>query len=79
MVNKAVRILLVEDERRISAYVKRGLEEAGHAVDAVYSGVEALDWADTGNYDVMVLDVLLPGVKVEPMTGSILGVETGED
>jgi DNA-binding response OmpR family regulator len=55
-----LRVLLVEDERRISAYVKRGLEEEGHAVDAVYTGGEALNWAGPGIYDLIILDILLP-------------------
>jgi DNA-binding response OmpR family regulator len=55
-----MRILLVEDERKISAYVKRGLEEQGYAVDAAYSGQEALDWANTIDFDLIVLDILLP-------------------
>lgn len=55
-----MRVLLVEDERRISAYVKRGLEEDGYAVDAVYTGQEALDWAEAASYDLIILDILLP-------------------
>jgi DNA-binding response OmpR family regulator len=55
-----MRSLLVEDERRISAYVKRGLQEAGYAVDAVYSGREALDWTEAASYDIIILDILLP-------------------
>jgi heavy metal response regulator len=55
-----MRVLLVEDERRISAYVKRGLEEEGYAVDAVYTGREVLDWADAAAYDLIILDILLP-------------------
>jgi DNA-binding response OmpR family regulator len=55
-----MRILVVEDERRIAAYVKRGLEEQGYAVDAAYTGVEALDWAAVVNFDLIVLDILLP-------------------
>jgi DNA-binding response OmpR family regulator len=55
-----MRILLVEDERKISAYVKRGLEEAGYAVDTAYTGREALDWATAATYDLIVLDILLP-------------------
>jgi DNA-binding response OmpR family regulator len=55
-----MRILLVEDERRISAYVKRGLEEEGYAVDAIYTGKEALDWAEAATYDLIILDILLP-------------------
>lgn len=55
-----MRILLVEDERKISAYVRKGLEEAGHAVDAVFTGLEALRWANATAYDSIVLDILLP-------------------
>jgi len=55
-----MRILLVEDERKISAYVKRGLEEQGYAVDAAYTGQEALDWVNTIDFDLIVLDILLP-------------------
>lgn len=55
-----MRVLIVEDERKISAYVKRGLEESGYAVDAAYTGREALDWAEAAPYDVIILDILLP-------------------
>lgn len=55
-----MRLLLVEDERKISAYVKRGLEEQGYAVDAAYTGLEALDWASTVPFDLIILDILLP-------------------
>jgi DNA-binding response OmpR family regulator len=55
-----MRLLLVEDEHKISAYVKRGLEEQGYAVDAVFNGHEALEWAEAAEYDVIVLDILLP-------------------
>lgn len=59
-VENDMRLLLVEDERRISAYVKRGLEEEGYAVDAVYTGQEAVDWAEASIYDLIILDILLP-------------------
>jgi heavy metal response regulator len=55
-----MRILVVEDERRISAFIKRGLEEERYAVDVAYDGEEALDWAAVVDYDLIVLDVLLP-------------------
>ncbi len=55
-----MRVLLVEDEHKISAYVKRGLEEQGYAVDAAYTGLEALDWAETVDFDLIILDILLP-------------------
>jgi heavy metal response regulator len=62
-----MRILVVEDERRIAAFIKRGLEEERYAVDVAYDGEEALDWAAVANYDLIVLDVLLPkkdGIEV---------------
>jgi DNA-binding response OmpR family regulator len=57
-----MRVLLVEDERKISAYVRRGLEEAGYAVDVAFTGPEALSWTDKAEYDVIVLDIMLPGL-----------------
>ena len=56
----AMRVLVVEDERKISAYVKRGLEEQGYAVDAAFTGREALDWAAGVSFDLIVLDIQLP-------------------
>ena len=55
-----MRILLVEDERKISAYVRRGLEEAGYAVDQAFAGPEALRWAEMAEYSCVVLDIMLP-------------------
>jgi DNA-binding response OmpR family regulator len=55
-----MRVLIVEDERKISAYVKRGLEEQGYAVDTAFTGREALDWADSVAFGLIVLDILLP-------------------
>ncbi len=58
--NEHMRVLLVEDEQTIADYVKRGLEEEGYAVDAVHTGREAVEWAMTAPYDLIVLDILLP-------------------
>ena len=55
-----MRVLLVEDEQKISAYVKFGLEESGYAVDAVFTGRDALDWAEAASYDFIILDIMLP-------------------
>ncbi|RPJ40217.1 MAG: DNA-binding response regulator, partial [Chloroflexi bacterium] len=57
-----MHVLLVEDEHKISAYVKRGLEECGYAVDAVFTGKDAIDWALSANYDLIVLDIMLPNI-----------------
>ena len=57
-----MRVLVVEDERKISTYVKRGLEEQGYAVDTAFTGREALDWAEVAPYDMIILDILLPEI-----------------
>jgi two-component system OmpR family response regulator len=58
-----MRILLVEDERRLAALVGRGLREDGHAVDLASSGEEALAWVAACDFDAIVLDVMLPGIS----------------
>lgn len=56
-----MRVLLVEDDREMVRYLKRGLGEAGYAVDVALDGQEGLRLATTGPYDAVVLDVMLPG------------------
>lgn len=55
-----MHMLLVEDERTLAAYIKRGLEEQGYAVDLAATGAEALDWAASAAFDMVILDVMLP-------------------
>ncbi len=55
-----MRILVVEDQRKIAAFLRRGLEEEGYAVDLAADGEEGLDFATSAEYDVIVLDVVLP-------------------
>ena len=55
-------ILLVEDERRLAQVVRRVLEEEGHTVDLAHDGEDGLAMARDGSHDVIVLDVLLPGI-----------------
>jgi DNA-binding response OmpR family regulator len=57
-----MRILVVEDEHKIAAAVKRGLEQETYAVDVAYDGDEGLSSALTDEYDVIVLDRMLPGL-----------------
>jgi DNA-binding response OmpR family regulator len=56
-----MRILLVEDNRRLSAALKGALQDAGYAVDAAYDGPEGEAFAQAAPYDAVILDVLLPG------------------
>lgn len=57
-----MRILLIEDERKIANAVKRGLEQEAYAVDVTYDGEEGLGRALGGQYDLLILDRMLPGV-----------------
>ena len=57
-----MRVLIVEDDHRLAASVRRGLEDVGIAADTVYDGEEALAAASTTPYDVILLDLMLPKV-----------------
>lgn len=56
-----MRVLIVEDETRMAALIRQGLEEEAYAVDVVGNGREALDWLRLIDYDVLILDLMLPG------------------
>lgn len=55
-----MRILVVEDEKKVASFIKRGLEQEGYAVDAVYDGVQGLEYAEVNEYDIIILDIMLP-------------------
>jgi heavy metal response regulator len=57
-----VKILLIEDEVKLSAYLRKGLGEAGYSVDVVHNGVDGLHMALEGSYDLVILDAMLPGI-----------------
>jgi DNA-binding response OmpR family regulator len=57
-----MRVLIVEDDETIAAFVAKGLREAGFAVDQSGSGREGLDRAVSSPYDVAIVDVMLPGL-----------------
>jgi heavy metal response regulator len=62
-----MRLLIVEDEKRIADFVARGLEAAGYAVDIAHDGNSALNLAHQTDYDLVILDMMLPdmdGLKV---------------
>ena len=56
-----MRILVVEDEKKIANLIKRGLREQGYAVDVVHTGQDGLFQAQEIPYDLLVLDIMLPG------------------
>jgi heavy metal response regulator len=55
-----VRILVVEDEKKVATFIKKGLEEENYAVDIAYDGEEGLSLAQMNEYDVILLDIMLP-------------------
>ena len=57
-----MRILVVEDEPAISQFILQGLREADYAVDVARTGREGLDFATAAQYDLLILDVMLPGL-----------------
>ena len=62
-----MRILVVEDEKRIADFLTRGLQGAGYAVDAAPNGATALEFIHATDYDLVILDLMLPdmdGLKV---------------
>jgi DNA-binding response OmpR family regulator len=58
-----VRVLVVEDEQRLAAAVRRGLQAEGFAVDLAHNGPDGLHLAREGGYDAVVLDLMLPGLS----------------
>lgn len=57
-----MRVLVVEDEPKTGDYLRKGLTESGFVVDLARTGTEGLHMATEGEYDVIVLDVMLPGI-----------------
>jgi len=56
-----MRLLLVEDDEKLAGFLKKGFEEEQYAVDVYHDGDSGLYWAKEYNYDLIILDVMLPG------------------
>ncbi|HIQ74960.1 MAG TPA: response regulator transcription factor [Candidatus Cottocaccamicrobium excrementipullorum] len=61
-----MRLLLAEDERSLSRAIVTILEKNNYSADAVYDGEEALEYLETGNYDGLILDIMMP--KMDGLT-----------
>jgi len=57
-----MRVLVVEDEHKIANSIKKGLEQESFAVDVAYDGEEGYDLAASEDYDIIILDLMLPGI-----------------
>ena len=58
-----MRILVVEDEAKVGSFIRRALEEESYAVDLCADGLSGLDLARDSRYDLIILDVMLPGMS----------------
>lgn len=61
--NQKMKILVIEDEHRVANYIKKGLEIKSHIVDVAYDGEEGYDLASDENYDIIILDRMLPKIN----------------
>jgi len=61
-----MRILIIEDEKHIADFVKQGLKEEGYSVDVAYDGEKGYFFAETEEYDAIVLDLMIP--KIDGLT-----------
>ena len=57
-----MRILVIEDEKKVASFIKKGLEEEHYAVDTAYDGETGLYMADVNEYDLIVLDLMIPKI-----------------
>ena len=55
-----MRILVVEDEKRLIRIISEALEDEGYSVDSCFNGLDALDYAAGADYDVIILDIMMP-------------------
>jgi len=60
--NNPMRILVVEDDKKVGGFLKQGLQEEQYAVDVSRNGSDALHMAQINPYDVIILDIMLPGM-----------------
>jgi len=61
-----MRLLVIEDEKKVASFIKKGLEEEYYAVDVAYDGEQALYMTEVNDYDLILLDIMLP--KVDGLT-----------
>lgn len=71
-----MRILIVEDESKSGAYLQKGLTEAGYVVDWVGDGIAGQHQAEVEDYDLLVLDVMLPGQDGWTLLGNLRRIKS---
>ncbi|MFJ2263351.1 response regulator transcription factor [Streptomyces sp. NPDC087844] len=66
-----MRLLIVEDEKRLALSLAKGLTAEGYAVDVVHDGLEGLHMVGEGSYDLVILDIMLPGMNGYRVCGAL--------
>jgi DNA-binding response OmpR family regulator len=66
-----MKILVIEDEHRIAQSIKKGLEQERYTVDTSYTGTDGYDLASTEDYDLVILDLMLPGMSGLTLLGKL--------
>lgn len=66
-----MRVLLVEDEKKMASFIERGLKEEGYAVDLAYDGEQGWEYASTNDYDAIILDLMIPKISGLVLCGRI--------
>lgn len=72
-----MRILVIEDEVKVASFIKKGLEAERYAVDIAYDGKSGLEVALTYNYDLLILDLMLPGLSGSDVLNAIRKKKSG--
>lgn len=73
-----MRLLVIEDEVRLADFLKKGLAEAGYVVDVAHDGIDGLHLAVEGTYDLVILDVMLPGKDGFEVLGTLRKVKRAQ-
>ncbi|HXG70380.1 MAG TPA: response regulator transcription factor [Gemmatimonadaceae bacterium] len=72
-----MRVLLVEDEPKLAAFIRKGLSEDSMVVDVAHDGEAALELARTSDYDIVILDIMLPGMDGFTVCGTLRSMHLG--
>ena len=72
-----MRILIVEDEKKVAAFIKKGLEEETYAVDIAADGEEGLYMGGQNQYDLIILDLMLPKINGLDILSSLRAKKNG--
>ncbi|MGY8904621.1 MAG: heavy metal response regulator transcription factor [Burkholderiales bacterium] len=71
-----MRILVIEDEQKLTEYLRQGLTESGYTVDMAFNGIDGKHLSIEGDYDLVLLDVMLPGIDGYGVLNALRKVKT---